>query len=315
VVAGTIGDQWGFPTVCYWNGNPYIGYIGNGGNPYLMKVVDGDFEEVFSGGDTLYADFISLRGDGSYLKVALGSYGDNRVRYYRLDQWGNFYLRSSVEVGGYLDGLSWSEGDGRVVLFYETDDGVLRVMDLEPDCALDKVLTLDGVIGFGGGVSFVGGDLPWWRIKSVREGANPDLRDGEAELPSVNVAFIYGFVSGGDYVALKRWYGIPDLIVREGSGGPQGSGSRLSQFRVTGVRPNPASSRAVRLGMYLPEKSSVRLRVYDVTGRVVLKNFFKGIGPGEVRIPIGTERLSAGVYFYQVELKDRRYLGKFSLLR
>ena len=82
-----------------------------------------------------------------------------------------------------------------------------------------------------------------------------------------------------------------------------------------GVRPNPASSHVVRLGMYLPEKSSVRLRVYDVTGRSVLRKVYKGIGPGKVGIPIGTERLSAGVYFYQVELKDRKYLGKFSLLR
>jgi len=48
-----------------------------------------------------------------------------------------------------------------------------------------------------------------------------------------------------------------------------------------GVRPNPVSSRVVRLGMYLPEKSSVRLRVYDVTGRSVLRKIFKGIGPGE----------------------------------
>jgi len=60
---------------------------------------------------------------------------------------------------------------------------------------------------------------------------------------------------------------------------------------------------------------SVRLKIYDVTGRSGLKKLFKAVGYGKVEIPIVTKRLSSGVYFYQVELRDRKYLGKFSILR
>jgi photosystem II stability/assembly factor-like uncharacterized protein len=92
-----------------------------------------------------------------------------------------------------------------------------------------------------------------------------------------------------------------------------------SAFRLEPNFPNPFNpSTTIRYS--LPEPTNVRLRVYDLRGRLVaeLLNARQAAGYHDARwlgVNDRGERVSSGVYIYALETDERRLVGKMTLLK
>jgi hypothetical protein len=107
--------------------------------------------------------------------------------------------------------------------------------------------------------------------------------------------------------------------ITTGAGDSIGSTSRAIAS-VYPAYPNPFSSSRVALSFVVPEDGDeVRVRVFDVGGRVV-RQLARGRFPGgrfriewDGRTSDGT-RLAAGVYFARVEIGERTFVEKLTIL-
>ncbi|MEW5798085.1 MAG: T9SS type A sorting domain-containing protein [Bacteroidota bacterium] len=74
-------------------------------------------------------------------------------------------------------------------------------------------------------------------------------------------------------------------------------------FELFGNYPNPFNP-ATKIEFTVPTQSNVRLVVYDLLGRVVAKEVMSSVAQGRHTFTFNANRLSSGVYFYQVQLLD-----------
>lgn len=90
----------------------------------------------------------------------------------------------------------------------------------------------------------------------------------------------------------------------------------LSVHFMASVRPNPGSSALLR---YTTTRSGpVRVRVFDVRGRLVATPFesaFAPAGTNHVALERGCAPLAAGVYWYRVDATEGALTGRFVLLK
>jgi hypothetical protein len=82
---------------------------------------------------------------------------------------------------------------------------------------------------------------------------------------------------------------------------------------LLGARPNPARASEVAIWFSLPVAGNARLTMYDLRGRVVWDESLIGVAAGP-RVARPDTRLSAGIYFIQVEQSGRRALQKVTVL-
>ena len=95
------------------------------------------------------------------------------------------------------------------------------------------------------------------------------------------------------------------------SGGPQGGEvGRVNGLKVE-VAPNPAGD-LIRLRANLPFRTPLRFRLYDRAGKLVDERIFK---EPETELKINTEKLPAGVYFYDLDAEGRHCRGKFARIK
>ena len=91
------------------------------------------------------------------------------------------------------------------------------------------------------------------------------------------------------------------------------------RLELLGARPNPFGD-ATSVVFLLPQPETVRLEVYDVTGRLVRTLTDRTLGAGEHRIAWDGraddgQRVGTGVYFYRFEAGDVRETRKLVLFR
>ncbi|MEM1116864.1 MAG: T9SS type A sorting domain-containing protein [Bacteroidota bacterium] len=88
----------------------------------------------------------------------------------------------------------------------------------------------------------------------------------------------------------------------------------ISALAVEALRPNPTSGSAViRFG--LPTAGTVRVAVYDVTGREVAVAFEGERGTGWHEVTVGGAALPPGVYMARVEATGQSVARRFTILR
>lgn len=144
---------------------------------------------------------------------------------------------------------------------------------IEADCntlaALDTIGFLSDAVGAGGG-----NDLTYHRA-----GANWYVTDGgvfnDGDLNN-NIAF---FAVLGTGTAVKEYY----------------NGIKLSD-----VYPNPANEAATIQYSLEQNAEEVSLVVYDMNGRLVYNESFKGQAKGEHSVKLNTSSFTSGSYFYQL---------------
>jgi hypothetical protein len=96
-------------------------------------------------------------------------------------------------------------------------------------------------------------------------------------------------------------------------------GDRGLSLDFAGALPNPARDGATFL-FSLPQAASVRLRIFDASGRLV-----RGIDPGTLEAgrhvaawdgrDAAGARVGAGVYFARFDALGRRFVRRFTLVR
>src|SRR5690606_22530421 len=78
-----------------------------------------------------------------------------------------------------------------------------------------------------------------------------------------------------------------------------GNGQEL-RFELESAYPNPFD-RTTQIGFVIPEPTHVRLTVYDVTGREVVRLVDRQTSAGSHVVTWNAEHMPGGVYFYRLE--------------
>ena len=260
-----------------FEGEVILNYFEGGGYPSAAACSDSEFVLAFVRGDEVRAMRYSLPGlwEGPY-GVGYGEYP--------------FVVEGAPIV-------MWTE-DGEVYARYFDPDGSPEAQRLTYSPSEDvhvNALLLERFQDYPTGIgSVASGEQP------IRIG---DLVRGPYPVPS-SPEIVFAYTSGDGVVYVRRT-GEQEIQ----SGGPQGGGvGRVNGLKVE-VAPNPAGD-LIRLCVNLPSESSISVKLYDESGRLVLRRSFDRVAPGMRDYRLNLMRLSAGVYFYDVEVGDREYRGK-----
>ena len=89
---------------------------------------------------------------------------------------------------------------------------------------------------------------------------------------------------------------------------------RAENFRLHQNYPNPFNP-ATTISFYLPEAEEVRLRVYDITGRLVSTIVNEELNAGSHTRVFDASALSSGVYFYRLEAGSFSSVQKMTLIK
>jgi hypothetical protein len=85
-----------------------------------------------------------------------------------------------------------------------------------------------------------------------------------------------------------------------------------SQPGKVGIYPNPAKN-DVSVRIEMDHNSDVAVKVYDLTGRLVINETKGTLAKGEHNIKLNTATLSNGIYMYQVVMGDDVQSGKITI--
>lgn len=100
-----------------------------------------------------------------------------------------------------------------------------------------------------------------------------------------------------------------------GSIGVQNISSNIpSDFNLQQNYPNPFNSNTV-IEFDLPKFSQIKLKVYDVTGRLIKEIFSGNLNSGSYKVNFNAENLSSGIYIYKLETEEVQLVKKMVLLK
>lgn len=122
-------------------------------------------------------------------------------------------------------------------------------------------------------------------------------------LPSDNT----GFISGGDGVILKTTNGGITIISPLSNELPE-------NFHLDQNYPNPFNP-ATTIKFSVPVSSNVKLKIYDVTGKVVSEILNKDLTAGTYNINFNASDYSSGIYFYMLEASGSTQVKKMILVK
>lgn len=80
------------------------------------------------------------------------------------------------------------------------------------------------------------------------------------------------------------------------------------------VHPNPTNSK-LRFGLDLPKEKEVEIQVYDLSGRLIRNDNVGFVQPGKQSIEMDYFDLAEGTYMFVLQAGDKRYNGRFVILR
>lgn len=80
------------------------------------------------------------------------------------------------------------------------------------------------------------------------------------------------------------------------------------------VHPNPTSS-TLKFGLDLPQEKEVEIKVYDLSGRLIRNDYIGTVQTGKQSIEMNYFDLAEGTYMFILQAGDKRYNGRFVILR
>ncbi|MBT7790542.1 MAG: T9SS type A sorting domain-containing protein, partial [Calditrichaeota bacterium] len=89
--------------------------------------------------------------------------------------------------------------------------------------------------------------------------------------------------------------------------------TNVENYELTGVYPNPFNSTAV-IGYYLPERSNVKIKLFDLMGRLQMKLVDRECNGGTHKIEWSPKSQSAGMYLVQMQAGEFSSIRKVMLL-
>jgi hypothetical protein len=78
---------------------------------------------------------------------------------------------------------------------------------------------------------------------------------------------------------------------------------KIEVFSLSQNYPNPFNS-FTKINFYIPKKSSVTLKIYDLLGREIETLIDKYLSAGEHNVSWNAKNLSSGIYLYQLKTSD-----------
>ncbi|MBK6506301.1 MAG: T9SS type A sorting domain-containing protein [Ignavibacteria bacterium] len=78
--------------------------------------------------------------------------------------------------------------------------------------------------------------------------------------------------------------------------------------------PNPFNP-VTKIRFDLPRSSSVRILLYDITGKVVMNLVDEGLQAGSYETIFDASSLSSGLYFYRIETADFSNTKRLMLIK
>ncbi len=155
-----------------------------------------------------------------------------------------------------------------------------------------------------------------WHVDRVTDGQRERLN--EAMLPGGSRRYVATVTdeAAADHFLLTA---VHPLGVTSEPGETQIAGTIGTRLALYAARPNPAPG-STTIGFSLPRNTEVRLRVYDVAGRLVRTLVDGPVGAGEgVKIWDGRDNsglpAAGGVYFYRLETGAQTLTQKMILVR
>ncbi|HAD82200.1 MAG: hypothetical protein A2509_00670 [Candidatus Edwardsbacteria bacterium RIFOXYD12_FULL_50_11] len=168
-------------------------------------------------------------------------------------------------------------------------------------------------------LAYVAWDTFGVRVIDVADPNNPieiGYHDNNSS-PYYTLAWDIKLYDGYVYVVYENW----GLQVYEYYGPEAGVSSdnidnekRSLVFLLKDAYPNPARKKAT-ISYQLPAKSTVSLNVYNVAGQLVRSMDMGAQQPGYFNIPLKTDKLSSGVYFYKLTAGSNSQTKKFIVLK
>lgn len=80
------------------------------------------------------------------------------------------------------------------------------------------------------------------------------------------------------------------------------------------VHPNPTSS-TLKFGLDLPQEKEVEIKVYDLSGRLIRNDYIGTVQTGKQSVEMNYFDLAEGTYMFVLQAGDKRYNGRFVILR
>ncbi|MEO0140950.1 MAG: T9SS type A sorting domain-containing protein [candidate division WOR-3 bacterium] len=144
------------------------------------------------------------------------------------------------------------------------------------------------------------------------------LRPVRVEFPAEGTSGVYR-LDNGRWVSLDSYMSVDGtrlvawtdrmgtfLVGKPGSGIP----GEFSFYAPSVIRPGEA-----RLYLSLPERSSVSLSVYDITGKKIVDVYEGEIDAGQVYLSWDASKAPSGVYFYRLRVNNKAYTAKLVISR
>jgi len=121
--------------------------------------------------------------------------------------------------------------------------------------------------------------------------------------------FWYGFDESAPQVAALRWFGVNVVTGLEDkeSGVPQ-------KFDLSQNYPNPFNP-STKISFSLPEKSSVKIKVFDILGREISTIVNRELNAGSYEVNFDGSDLSSGLYIYQISAGNFTASKKMMLMK
>jgi hypothetical protein len=80
------------------------------------------------------------------------------------------------------------------------------------------------------------------------------------------------------------------------------------------VHPNPTNS-MLNFGVELPTEDNVQIQIFDLSGRLMRDDFVHQVPAGKQKIEMNYEELAEGTYFFVLNTGDKKYNGRFVIIK
>lgn len=80
------------------------------------------------------------------------------------------------------------------------------------------------------------------------------------------------------------------------------------------VYPNPTDAN-LSFGVELNEASDVKVQIFDLSGRLMRDDIVHGVQSGKQKIVMNYEELAEGTYFFIMNINDKKYNGRFVIIK
>jgi hypothetical protein len=93
------------------------------------------------------------------------------------------------------------------------------------------------------------------------------------------------------------------------SAAPENLDNQPNQFIIASNYPNPFNGRTI-IKYILPEQSSVKLYIYNLSGALVQTSYFQNQPAGANQFTWGASNMPSGIYYYKIQAGDSKAIGK-----